>query len=110
MLGAATLGTTLAVGTGGGAQSTTDYTRGHGHFFTRKTFHRPTYCHHCTDMLWGLIGQGYVCEGKQCLFSAPVWEGGGGALWSMHEIFFRRHFKHHFVSLALVHRICSGSN
>lgn len=37
--------------------------RGHGHFFCRKTFHRPTYCHHCTDMLWGLIGQGYVCEG-----------------------------------------------
>ena len=40
-----------------------DYTRGRGHFFTRKTFHRPTHCHHCTDMLWGLIGQGYVCEG-----------------------------------------------
>lgn len=37
---------------------------GHGHYFTKKTFHKPTYCHHCTDMLWGLIGQGYVCEGK----------------------------------------------
>lgn len=37
---------------------------GHGHFFTKKTFHKPTYCHHCTDMLWGLIGQGYVCEGE----------------------------------------------
>ena len=37
---------------------------GHGHFFVKKTFHKPTYCHHCTDMLWGLIGQGYVCEGK----------------------------------------------
>lgn len=36
----------------------------HGHFFTKKTFHKPTYCHHCTDMLWGLIGQGYVCEGE----------------------------------------------
>ena len=36
---------------------------GYGHFFIKKTFHRPTYCHHCTDMLWGLIGQGYVCEG-----------------------------------------------
>ncbi|XP_025091817.1 diacylglycerol kinase theta-like isoform X2 [Pomacea canaliculata] len=34
----------------------------HGHFFTKKTFHRPTYCHHCTDILWGLIGVGYVCE------------------------------------------------
>merc|ERR1712142_722373 len=34
----------------------------HGHFFTKKTFHKPTYCNNCTDMLWGLIGQGYVCE------------------------------------------------
>lgn len=25
---------------------------GHGHFFTKKTFHRPTYCNHCTDLLW----------------------------------------------------------
>nr|XP_042899037.1 diacylglycerol kinase theta-like [Parasteatoda tepidariorum] len=33
-----------------------------GHFFTKKTFHKPTYCHHCTDMLWGLIGQGFICE------------------------------------------------
>ncbi|XP_075238198.1 diacylglycerol kinase theta [Lycorma delicatula] len=34
----------------------------HGHSFTKKTFHKPTYCHHCTDMLWGLIQQGYICE------------------------------------------------
>ncbi|XP_022248102.1 diacylglycerol kinase theta-like, partial [Limulus polyphemus] len=41
----------------------TDYEQGHhGHFFVKKTFHKPTYCHHCTDMLWGLIGQGYICE------------------------------------------------
>ena len=39
--------------------------RGHGHSFVKKTFHKPTYCHHCTDMLWGLIGQGLVCEGMQ---------------------------------------------
>ncbi|XP_076437790.1 diacylglycerol kinase theta-like [Babylonia areolata] len=36
--------------------------QGHGHFFVKKTFHKPTYCHHCTDILWGLIGVGYVCE------------------------------------------------
>ncbi|RWS13942.1 diacylglycerol kinase theta-like protein [Dinothrombium tinctorium] len=35
---------------------------GHGHYFTKKTFHKPTYCHHCADMLWGLIGQGCICE------------------------------------------------
>ena len=33
------------------------------HTFGRKTFHKPTYCHHCSDLLWGLIGQGYICEG-----------------------------------------------
>lgn len=47
-----------------GAGDSLDGDRGHGHFFSKKTFHRPTYCHHCTDMLWGLIGQGYLCEGK----------------------------------------------
>lgn len=33
-----------------------------GHRFVRKTFTRPTYCHHCTDMLWGLMNQGLICE------------------------------------------------
>lgn len=37
----------------------------HGHSFSKKTFHKPTYCHSCTDMLWGLIQQGYICEGKR---------------------------------------------
>jgi hypothetical protein len=36
----------------------------YGHFFVKKTFAKPTYCHHCVEMLWGLIGQGYYCEGK----------------------------------------------
>ncbi|XP_065170988.1 diacylglycerol kinase theta isoform X4 [Atheta coriaria] len=35
---------------------------GHGHSFGKKTFHKPTYCHHCSDMLWGLIQQGFICE------------------------------------------------
>lgn len=43
--------------------TSTEYDQhGHGHFFSKKTFHKPTYCHHCTDMLWGLIGQGCICE------------------------------------------------
>ena len=33
-----------------------------GHAFVKKTFHRPTWCHYCTELLWGLIGQGFVCE------------------------------------------------
>ena len=45
------------------SNNTSDVPLGHGHFFTKKTFHKPTYCHHCTEMLWGLIGQGFICEG-----------------------------------------------
>ncbi|XP_029051769.1 diacylglycerol kinase theta isoform X5 [Osmia bicornis bicornis] len=34
----------------------------HGHSFSKKSFHKPTYCHSCTDMLWGLIQLGNICE------------------------------------------------
>lgn len=54
------MGDTEIVRGQGGGQTPDD--PGHGHFFIKKTFHKPTYCHHCTDMLWGLIGQGFVCE------------------------------------------------
>ena len=36
----------------------------HGHSFIKKTFHKPTNCHYCGDLLWGLMGQGYICEGE----------------------------------------------
>ncbi|XP_077284863.1 diacylglycerol kinase theta isoform X2 [Arctopsyche grandis] len=39
-----------------------DELQARGHSFAKKTFHKPTYCHHCSDLLWGLIGQGYNCE------------------------------------------------
>ena len=35
-----------------------------GHDFRKKTFYKPTYCQHCTDLLWGLKGQGFQCTGK----------------------------------------------
>ena len=38
-------------------------TGSHGHYFLKKNFHKPSYCHHCSDLVWGLLGQGYVCEG-----------------------------------------------
>ncbi|XP_018331439.1 diacylglycerol kinase theta isoform X3 [Agrilus planipennis] len=44
------------------AGPTNDPTTAHGHSFGKKTFHKPTYCHHCGDMLWGLIQQGFICE------------------------------------------------
>lgn len=37
---------------------------GHGHEFVKTTFYQPTFCHHCTDMLWGLRNQGIVCESE----------------------------------------------
>uniref|UniRef100_A0A1I7ZXI1 diacylglycerol kinase (ATP) n=1 Tax=Steinernema glaseri TaxID=37863 RepID=A0A1I7ZXI1_9BILA len=36
--------------------------RDHGHYFQKKTFGKPTYCHHCCDKIWGMLTQGYVCE------------------------------------------------
>ena len=36
---------------------------GKGHEFEKKTFFQPTYCHHCTELLWGLRGQGLKCTG-----------------------------------------------
>lgn len=36
----------------------------HGHSFIKKTFHKPTNCHYCGELLWGLMGQGYICEGN----------------------------------------------
>ena len=38
----------------------------HGHSFIKKTFHKPTTnCHFCAELLWGLMGQGYICEGNK---------------------------------------------
>lgn len=36
---------------------------GLGHDFAKKTFFQPTYCHYCSEMLWGLKSQGLVCKG-----------------------------------------------
>ena len=32
-----------------------------GHNFKKKTFTKPTFCHYCSDMLWGLTNQGLQC-------------------------------------------------
>lgn len=34
-----------------------------GHDFAKKTFFQRTFCHYCSDMLWGFKGQGYMCKG-----------------------------------------------
>ena len=53
-----------------GANSPVKYnhlTYQHGHSFVKKTFHKPTNCHYCSELLWGLMGQGYICEGMYYL-------------------------------------------
>lgn len=37
--------------------------RDHGHIFVKKTFKTPTHCHHCCDKIWGVLSQGFSCEG-----------------------------------------------
>ncbi|KAJ1205425.1 hypothetical protein NDU88_000860 [Pleurodeles waltl] len=38
-----------------------------GHSFKKVTLTKPTFCHHCTDFIWGLAG--FQCEGKGMLSS-----------------------------------------
>nr|XP_023687202.1 diacylglycerol kinase theta isoform X2 [Paramormyrops kingsleyae] len=33
---------------------------GPGHSFRRVTLTKPTFCHHCSDFIWGLVG--FLCE------------------------------------------------
>lgn len=33
-----------------------------GHCFRKVTLTKPTFCHSCSDFVWGLIG--FLCEGK----------------------------------------------
>ena len=37
---------------------------GLGHSFGKKTFFQPTYCQFCSEMLWGIKGQGFACAGE----------------------------------------------
>ena len=61
----------------------------HGHSFIKKNFHKPTNCHYCSELLWGLMGQGYTCEGKlisiiillrRSFIFVHVWRSGLGFL------------------------------
>ena len=36
-----------------------------GHCFRRVTLTKPTFCHNCSDFIWGLVG--FLCEGMAVL-------------------------------------------
>lgn len=38
------------------------FRNGFKHDFHETTYFKPTYCTHCTGLLWGLIKQGYKCK------------------------------------------------
>lgn len=33
-----------------------------GHSFKKVTLTKPTFCHSCSDFIWGLVG--FLCEGE----------------------------------------------
>ncbi|GAA28255.2 diacylglycerol kinase [Clonorchis sinensis] len=33
-----------------------------GHSFFKRTLHKPACCHHCGEVIWGLISTGFQCE------------------------------------------------
>lgn len=37
------------------------------HSLVVQSYRTPTFCHHCGEMLWGLIRQGLKCDGKVSL-------------------------------------------
>ncbi|XP_032438271.1 protein kinase D4 isoform X2 [Xiphophorus hellerii] len=47
------------------------------HSLVVQSYRTPTFCHHCGEMLWGLVRQGLRCEGcgldfhKRCAFLLP---------------------------------------
>ena len=53
-----------------------------GHDFAKKTFFQPTYCHYCSELLWGIKHQGFMCKGEEWmpkLCTRPLKPGQG--LW-----------------------------
>jgi len=37
------------------------------HSLAVQSYRTPTFCHHCGEMLWGLVRQGLKCDGKAAL-------------------------------------------
>uniref|UniRef100_A0A8C6V0I4 Phorbol-ester/DAG-type domain-containing protein n=1 Tax=Neogobius melanostomus TaxID=47308 RepID=A0A8C6V0I4_9GOBI len=59
-----------------GSASVTE-ARIHPHSLVVQSYRTPTFCHHCGEMLWGLVRQGLKCTGcgldfhKRCAIQLP---------------------------------------
>lgn len=63
-----------------------------GHTFRKVTLTKPTFCHHCTDFIWGLGG--FQCEGKEHLGGREGWMDGDSPhppITSHHLVLVRAH-------------------
>ncbi|VDN13400.1 unnamed protein product [Dibothriocephalus latus] len=38
--------------------------RAGGHSFYRKSFNKPAYCHHCSEVIWSPLSTGFACDGE----------------------------------------------
>lgn len=47
-----------------------------GHSLKKVTLTRPTFCHACSDFIWGLVG--FLCEGR------PAHTRARGCCWTLH--------------------------
>lgn len=60
-----------------------------GHQFQKKTFFQPTFCHHCTELLWGLKGQGMKCPGNTYRLRDLPLSASVRARWCIHSLAYR---------------------
>ncbi len=67
-----------------------------GHCYRKVTLTKPTFCHHCSDFIWGIVG--FVCEGKM------VYE----FTWSAFSIQQSKVYKHFILQFLMPHLHCKG--
>lgn len=67
-----------------------------GHCYRKVTLTKPTFCHHCSDFIWGIVG--FVCEGKMVYWFT----------WSAYSIQQSNVNKHCILHSLMSHLQCKG--
>ncbi len=71
--------------------------RDHGHYFVRKTFTKTRcYCHHCCDMIFGLMRTGYACEGMMIMRIYPDY------IRLIQQYFQHPHYSSEYISIGII--------